>query len=360
MTENKEEEDDRSKTIEILKVVVPVIGTILVAAFALLQIVIPTILANQATQTAVAIQRTDTAVAIQRTDTAVAIQRTDTAEANQAAQTAEANQAAQTAEANQAAQTAEANQAAQTAEANQAAQTAEANQAAQTAEANQAAQTAEANQAAQTAEANRPTQVVREASAPPTNIPIPSDAPTPSVATLTCDDEPEDPKFSRYWTGEVRENLGCPELPAIEPANAVGGKFAEQRFDNGFMVWVPSKEDGELFFALIDKNEKWVQSKLKIIIALSNFDDEKPSPICNSDQKPHQEYGPRSGFSVLWCSEDLPSAIGQATGYQYPSDKGLLLKFEKGYMLRDAKGDDYILYRDGDRVTTERGTYVQK
>jgi hypothetical protein len=224
-----------------------------------------------------------------------------------------------------------------------------------------ATQTAEAISATQTAEAI--SAALTESKPPPITIAPSSDTPIPSVPVLTCDDEPEDPRFKQYWTEEFRDRLGCPELPTITIDN---GGFVEQRFERGYMVWVEAED---FHFAFVNPKQnsdgRWYQMhRDKLVVSPEGGS----SPSCGptAEAKRTDENGPVRGFSALWCADELSvelyEEIGPAVGPEEDKkDKGnLLLKFEEGYMLRDSNGNDYILIREsGDRLV-EEGYYIRK
>jgi len=225
----------------------------------------------------------------------------------------------------------------------------------------EAAATADSIQATQTAvaavtptpQASSPTVVIQATTPGPTETATPTATATPDVpatqtavaqayATQTaearrvCQLDPH-PDLLKAWS-QYRAQLGCPQQKAI------GGFFAEQPFENGYMFW---SEILDVFFVVVGEADGvWYRIEQKEVATYN------PSgPACDAPEKiPADRYQPVRGFGGIWCErEDIREAIGWATAEERGTGDDLLQTYANGTMLRRSDGAVYVLFTDESR-----------
>jgi len=205
------------------------------------------------------------------------------------------------------------------------------------------------------------------------NLPTPTPTPTPTVnrpATLTveaadtqsagvqtrqaviaaCKFEPQG-AFSEIWrTPEILARLGCPKQ-----ANPASSYFAEQRFgDRGTMYW---SQLHDRFFVLMGQPE--ADGGASLVLPSGGFDINPSGVSCAPSVTPvpgEAEVQPVRGFGGLWCAElDVQRALGFATEQERGVTGNLIQEFDGGQILRDSRGDTYVIYSDAtyERIAPE-------
>jgi hypothetical protein len=167
-----------------------------------------------------------------------------------------------------------------------------------------------------------------------------------ATSVTNCPFEPRG-KLEDLWNvASYKSRLGCPvqEQP-------LGGPFAEQYFEHGFMLW--SEQAGHLYLAIVDdqtfRKGTWYTSRSEPVtwpyIRGLNCTPTPPAPGLQV---------PVSGFGGLWCNrEDIRKALGFATAKEYSADRNLLQEFDGGYILLDSRGNRYILFADDGSYVVE-------
>jgi membrane protein involved in colicin uptake len=164
-------------------------------------------------------------------------------------------------------------------------------------------------------------------------------APT-STPELLCSTKPTG-ELSNVWDA-FKSRLGCPV--DREP---VGGFFAEQPFENGYMFWA---EEPDIFFVTIG-NEK---GEWELLIS----EDFNPNSAGCEPSIPAPQskdlVQPVRGFGGIWCDlVDIQKEIGYGTQDEFGTKDDLMQEFENGYILRDSQQRIYLLFADSFAYTRE-------
>lgn len=131
-----------------------------------------------------------------------------------------------------------------------------------------------------------------------------------------------------------QRRLGCPI------ADAVGGEFAEQPFENGFMIW--SGIYGEIYAYVGNSKGEWLWFDQKTIDSFGPSD----SGSC-SVRVPSNRYQPVRGFGAVWCaSPGLADAIGFGLKPEYGVSGDLIQKFENGVIIHDSQRRYWVSFAD--------------
>ncbi|GAB4457051.1 MAG: hypothetical protein Kow0031_38040 [Anaerolineae bacterium] len=134
---------------------------------------------------------------------------------------------------------------------------------------------------------------------------------------------------------KYQSRLGCPV------AAAVGGEFAEQPFQNGFMIWTGIY--GEIYTMVGEKTGYWDMWDKKTVDSYGSSD----TGSCTV-RVPEGFYQPVRGFGAVWCANPaLQKEIGYGLSPEYAVSNNLIQKFENGVMLRDSKGRVFVLFDSG-------------
>ena len=157
-----------------------------------------------------------------------------------------------------------------------------------------------------------------------------------SSTTVDCKIKVDD-AFAAVWR-EYGSRLGCPTTEAL------GGYFAEEPFENGYMFW--SQILDEFFVVVGDSKGEWYhfnKEEVDSFIASGDAD-------CKAEP-PNGLVQPVSGFGAIWCSQDeLRNEIGFGTKPEFGVGENLIQEFENGIILRDSKGQFYVLFSNGTYV----------
>jgi hypothetical protein len=170
------------------------------------------------------------------------------------------------------------------------------------------------------------------------------------TAIALCPFEPQG-EFRALWQrDETRTRLGCPMLE--RPSS---GYWAEQRFERGSMYW---SSEPDLFVVTIG-NGKGSWYLIRQSEATWPW---SPGTSCQPQVTPEpgtsQPLQPVRGFGGVWCFyDDMQAQIGFATADEFGTYGNLWQEFEGGYLLRDSRGNVYLLLRDGG---ANRGSYLRE
>jgi hypothetical protein len=148
-------------------------------------------------------------------------------------------------------------------------------------------------------------------------------------------------EFADVWK-TYGARLGCPVQQPI------GGQFAEQPFENGYMIW-SAIPDPDLFFAIVGGDKgKWFVADQKEVDSYNPRD----GVSCELDTSPPNGlYQPIRGFGALWCGrEDIRDQVGWGTMPEFAVIDDALQRFENGFLLRDSRGFIHVLFNNGSYV----------
>ncbi len=160
-------------------------------------------------------------------------------------------------------------------------------------------------------------------------------------ATTGCLLEPAK-EFSNIWT-RFRSQLGCPQK------QAVGGFFAEQPFQRGYMYWSQILE----VFVVTSGNEDEGTWEFFTKADVETFGENSNNINCKVDV-PAGLVQPVRGFGTIWCARpDIQADIGFGTSHETGVKDNILQLFKGGIMLRNHNGDTYVLLAD------KNSTYVR-
>lgn len=174
---------------------------------------------------------------------------------------------------------------------------------------------------------------------PDTPTPTPTVTPTPSsdsaiaIQQSGCVFKPAEELGRIYSTYEGK--LGCPVQQAIR------GQFAEQPFENGYMIWSGILEQ---FYVMIgEERGPWYWFDRKDVESFGAVNGEvacrPPAPV------PDGRYQPISGFGGIWCANrDIQEQVGWGTAKEFAVLDNVLQPFETGFLLRDSRGFVYVLF----------------
>ena len=155
-----------------------------------------------------------------------------------------------------------------------------------------------------------------------------------AIAVQECELQPTG-AFRETWE-MYQTDLGCPFQ-----AEPIGGSFAEQGFERGFMIWSQILDEFFVIFTeddhatggweIYDKTEFTSDANCEPSI-------EKHSP----DLVP-----PVRGFGSLWCSfPEIQVDIGYGVDHEAGVANNLIQEFEGGYIVRDAQGHINLLFNE--------------
>jgi hypothetical protein len=175
----------------------------------------------------------------------------------------------------------------------------------------------------------RATQTVVAQDAQQQQIPVPP-------PRITCQTEPEG-DLAKIWRVEAyKARLGCPLK--TEP---LGGLFAEQPFENGYMFWT---QQLDIFIVIIGQEKgEWRLIKQNELNAVSS------GVSCEPDTPPSSRtlVQPIRGFGAVWCQfKAIQQALGFGTAKEFGVDTNLIQPFERGFILRDSSNQLYLLFAD--------------
>ncbi|MDX1521007.1 MAG: hypothetical protein R3264_05235, partial [Anaerolineae bacterium] len=148
-----------------------------------------------------------------------------------------------------------------------------------------------------------------------------------------CRVEP-DSTFREIWARN-QDALGCPLQ-----AEPIAGAFAEQSFENGFMLWSQILEQ---FFVTIGSANSGTWQLYSRGDFPENSDGCEPTyPTDNPEL-----IQPVSGFGAIWCTwPELQRQIGYGLAQEYAVSNNLVQEFEGGFIIRNSFGLTYILFKD--------------
>jgi hypothetical protein len=154
-----------------------------------------------------------------------------------------------------------------------------------------------------------------------------------------------------FWN-KHKWRLGCPTQ-----TDPIDGYFAEQRFENGYMLWSPQKENlpEELFVVTIGSDiGTWHQFRGEDFLEFDCPDEGVSCPL--DTPPPPDRFQPKRGFGCIWCAwKDIQESIGLGTEKERAVSSGILLQeFEHGIILRDSQSWVYILFED------DETTYIRE
>ena len=137
--------------------------------------------------------------------------------------------------------------------------------------------------------------------------------------------------------GAYQDELGCPRQP-----QPVKGLFAEQPFEDGFMIW--TQDLGLFFVAVGDEFEgKWD--------VFSQAEVERGQPGCEPSilKSSPDLVQPVLGFGALWClDETIQELLGYGlTDEVVTDDTNLIHPFDEGFIFRDRQGRTFIFLFEG-------------
>jgi len=128
--------------------------------------------------------------------------------------------------------------------------------------------------------------------------------------------------------------LGCPRQ-----AEPVGGFFAEQPFQDGFMFW---SQILDIFIVFLGDEDagKWQLIEKDEIKSVSN------EPACRPLNPPSSPdlVQPIRGFGGIWCDfPEIQEEVGWGIVQEYGVDSNLIQQFENGMILRASNGNTFVL-----------------
>ena len=139
--------------------------------------------------------------------------------------------------------------------------------------------------------------------------------------------------LAKIW-GKYESQLGCPV------GEVVGGEFAEQPFEKGFMIW--SGIYGEIYAMVGEDKGTWSWYDQKTIDSFGPSD----SGSCTV-RVPSGVVQPVRGFGAVWCGDpDLAKDIGFGLIPEYGVSTNLIQKFQNGVIIRDSQKRFWILFAD--------------
>jgi len=166
---------------------------------------------------------------------------------------------------------------------------------------------------------------------------------TVEATARPCPADPVD-EFSKIWT-EYKNQLGC---PSSQPP--IRGQFAEQPFENGYMIWAAI---GDRFFVTIGEDRGTWRFFTSEYVASVNPNAGGVVSCTPDTPPPTGLFQPVSGFGAIWCGQDeIRKEIGWATAKEFAVIDNLLQQFERGFLLRDSRNVVYVLFLDD-------GTYIR-
>jgi hypothetical protein len=135
------------------------------------------------------------------------------------------------------------------------------------------------------------------------------------------------------WS-DFQSQLGCPV------GEVVGGEFAEQPFENGFMIW--SGIYSEIYAMAGDDKGEWAFFDQEAI------DAGKPSDTGSCTVRvPNDLVQPIRGFGAVWCANpDLADALGFGLIPEYGVSTNRIQKFQNGVIIRDSQERYWVLFAD--------------
>ena len=151
-------------------------------------------------------------------------------------------------------------------------------------------------------------------------------------------------EFAEVWN-RYGARLGCPVQQPI------GGQFAEQPFEKGYMIW-SAITDPNLFFAIVgDDSGKWFVADQKEVDSYNP----KDGVACDLGPPPSDGLSqPIRGFGALWCGrDDIRDQIGWGKTPEFAVIDNALQRFENGFVLRDSRSFIHVLFDDGSYVRVQ-------
>ncbi len=138
-------------------------------------------------------------------------------------------------------------------------------------------------------------------------------------------------ELKRAWN-KYETRLGCPT------GEMVGGEFAEQSFENGYMTWSGIYQ--EIYAIVGDTSGRWRWFDQKTTDSYGPSD----TGSCSANP-PAGLYQPVRGFGAVWCANpDLRRDIGYARNQEYGISTNLIQKFENGVIIRDSQKRVFVLF----------------
>lgn len=143
--------------------------------------------------------------------------------------------------------------------------------------------------------------------------------------------------FNVAWK-DFEDELGCPLQAAIM------GQYAEQPFENGYMIWSAIPQPN-LFFAMVggDKGEWYLVDQTEV-----DSYNPQDGPSCDVGAPPASGLvQPVRGFGAIWCNrDDIRERIGWGTAEEFAVVDNQLQPFENGFLLRNSQKTIYVLIRE--------------
>lgn len=141
---------------------------------------------------------------------------------------------------------------------------------------------------------------------------------------------------------KYQRRLGCPI------GETVGGEFAEQIFENGFMVWTGIY--AEIYAMVGSQTGAWSWYDKKTIDSFGPSD----SGSC-SVRVPEGLFQPVRGFGAVWCGDrEMASTIGFGLTPEYGVSSNLIQKYETGVIIRDSQKRYWVLFSNSATYALER------
>lgn len=142
-------------------------------------------------------------------------------------------------------------------------------------------------------------------------------------------------EFVDLWR-KYQEQLGCPRQ-----ASPVGGFFAEQPFEHGFMVW---SQLLDLYVVLVgdpQSGSMWIIRQSEVTWPMN-----MSGGSCEANP-PSGLFQPVRGFGGIWCAKpDIRNAIGFGIQPERGVSNDLFQGFERGAILRAGDNSTFVLFGD--------------
>jgi hypothetical protein len=126
------------------------------------------------------------------------------------------------------------------------------------------------------------------------------------------------------------------------------GQYAEQPFQNGYMIW-SAIPDPDLFFAMVSEpRSEWYLVDQREVDSFSPTD----GVSCDVGEPPVSGLvQPVRGFGAIWCNrDDIRDRIGWGTQEEFAVVDNQLQPFENGFLLRNSRKNIYVLIREASPV----------
>jgi hypothetical protein len=163
---------------------------------------------------------------------------------------------------------------------------------------------------------------------------------TVAAEAVSCDAKPQG-ELLNVWE-RYEERLGC---PVTEP---ITGSYAEQAFDNGFMVWSGILDE---FFIMVGGDEgMWQRISNEELVSYNPDGPGCPPP----SEPPPDKVQPVRGFGAVWCDwPEIRDSIGWGLDDEYAVSDDIIQEFDNGLILRLSDGSIFVLFSDD-------GTYIRE